>query len=88
MKTYDIFLDRLPSIDLHGYDIESARVAVNDFILESKLLNHKEILIIHGIGEGLVKESVHRTLKTNKLVESYKIASNNVGCTIVTLIDK
>ena len=47
MKTYDIFLDRLPHIDLHGYDRESAKVAVNDFILESSILNHKEVVIIH-----------------------------------------
>ena len=88
MKTYDIFLDRLPHIDLHGYDRESAKVAVNDFILESSILNHKEILIIHGIGQGLVKEIVHQTLSMNKLVESYKIAGTNIGCTIVTLKDK
>ena len=88
MKTYDIFLDRLPHIDFHGYDRESAKVAVNDFILESSILNHKEVVIIHGIGQGLVKEIVHQTLAMNKLVESYKIASTNIGCTIVTLKDK
>ena len=88
MKTYDIFLDRLPHIDLHGYDRESAKVAVNDFILESSILNHKEVVIIHGIGQGLVKEIVHQTLTMNKLVESYKIASTNIVCTIVTLKDK
>lgn len=88
MKTYDIFLDRLPHIDLHGYDRESAKVAVNDFILESSILNHKEVVIIHGIGQGLVKEIVHQTLTMNKLVESHKIASTNIGCTIVTLKDK
>ena len=88
MKTYNIFLDRLPHIDLHGYDRESAKVAVNDFILESSILNHKEVVIIHGIGQGLVKEIVHQTLTMNKLVESYKIAITNIGCTIVTLKDK
>ena len=35
-KTNDIFLDMLPSIDLHGFDREGARVATCDFILESK----------------------------------------------------
>ena len=88
MKTYDIFLDRLPHIDLHGNDRESDKVAVNDFILESSILNNKEVVIIHGIGQGLVKEIVHQTLSMNKLVESYKIASTNIGCTIVTLKDK
>jgi len=85
MKTNDIFLDMLPSIDLHGYDRDTARVAVNDFILESKILNKKEILIIHGLGTGIVKESVHQTLSQNKYVLDYKLASNNLGCTIVKI---
>lgn len=84
-KTNDIFLDMLPNIDLHGYDRESARVAVNDFVLESKILNREEILIIHGIGTGIVKEIVHQTLLQNKDVLDYKLASNNLGCTIVKL---
>lgn len=84
-KTNDIFLDMLPYIDLHGYDRESARVAVNDFILENILLNKKEILIIHGIGEGILREIVHKELSKNKSIQEYKIANNNVGCTIVKI---
>ena len=85
MKVNDIFLDRLPNIDLHGYDIESARVKTNDFINESIMQGFKEIVIIHGIGTGAVKKSVHKTLSKNKQVESYKIDIFNNGCTIVTL---
>jgi len=84
-KTNDIFLDMLPSIDLHGYDREGARVATNDFILENKILNNKEILIIHGIGEGIVKEAVHQELLRNKSVVEYKLANSNIGCTIVKI---
>ena len=84
-KINDIFLDMLPSIDLHGYDRESARVAVNDFVLENKILNNKEILIIHGIGEGIVKESVHQELSKNKNVLEYKLVSSNIGCTVVKI---
>ncbi len=87
-KTNDIFLDMLPSIDLHGYDRESARVAVDDFILESRMLNQKEVLIIHGIGTGIVKETVHNALSKNKSVLEYKIANNNTGCTIVKILTK
>lgn len=85
MKTYDIFLDVLPKLDLHGFDTLSAKVAVNDFVLENSILKKEEILIIHGIGEGLVKKAVHEALSKNKLVASYKIANNNIGCTVVYL---
>lgn len=84
-KTNDIFLDMLPSVDLHGYDRESARVEVNRFILENKILNNKEVLIIHGIGEGIVKDAVHKELSKNKNVIEYKLANNNIGCTVVKI---
>lgn len=82
---YDVFYNNLPYIDLHGYDRESARVKTEDFIIENILLKNKKILIIHGIGEGIVKESVYRVLKRNKSVVSYKIDIYNPGCTIVEI---
>ena len=82
---YDVFYNNLPYIDLHGYDRESARVKTEDFIIENILLKNKKILIIHGIGQGIVKESVYRVLKRNKSVVSYKIDIYNPGCTIVEI---
>ena len=84
MKT-DIFLNRYPSIDLHGFDRESARVAVNDFVEENIILKNKIIVIIHGIGTGIVKRSVHDTLMVNKNVLEYKTDNFNAGCTVVKL---
>lgn len=85
MQTYNIFLDMLPKIDLHGYDTESARVATNDFIDEALKMKYPKVVIIHGIGTGKVKESVHNTLSKNKYVSSYKVDNLNVGCTIVEI---
>ena len=59
----DIFLKNLPTIDLHGYDRDSARVKVEDFIKENVIMRNNKIVIIHGIGEGIVKKSVHEVLK-------------------------
>ena len=81
MQVHDIFLDNLPKVDLHGFDKESARVITNDFINEAIYLGYKEIIIIHGIGTGIVKKSVHETLSRNKHVESYKLDNFNNGCT-------
>lgn len=85
MEVHNIFLDRLPKIDLHGFDKESARVMTNDFIEESIILGYEEIVIIHGIGSGIVKKSVHETLSKNKQVLSYKLDNLNIGCTTVKL---
>ena len=79
----DVFFDRLPKIDLHGYDRDAARVQVNDFIDEAITMGYSEVLIIHGIGTGIVKDSVHDTLKKRKDILGYKVLFENLGCTIV-----
>jgi DNA mismatch repair protein MutS2 len=84
MKT-DIFLNRYPSIDLHGFDRDSARVSVNDFVDENVFLKNEMIVIIHGIGTGIVKKEVHEALRVNKNVLEYKTDNFNSGCTVVKL---
>ena len=84
MKT-DIFLNRYPTMDLHGFDRESARVATDDFVLENLILKNDMIVIIHGIGTGVVKSAVHEALRVNKNVLEYKTDNFNSGCTIIKL---
>lgn len=84
-----IFIDSYPKLDLHGFDRESARVAVNDFIKDNIKLKNEIVVIIHGIGSGIVKGSVQEALTKNKYVLGYKLFPYNIGCTIVHLsIDK
>ena len=80
-----LFVDNLPSIDLHGFDRDYARVKVLEFIKDNLILKNDIICIVHGVGSGIVKEEVHKTLKTNKNVLEYKLFYNNIGCTIVKL---
>lgn len=81
----DIFLSRYPKIDLHGYDRDTARMTVNDFVAENIILKNEMIVIIHGIGSGIVRREVHEALRVNKNVLEYKIDNFNSGCTIVKL---
>lgn len=85
MIVHDIFLDRYPNIDLHGFDRDMARVKVNDFIDESIYMGYTKVIIIHGIGDGIVKNSVHDTLSRRKDIIGYHVVPENIGCTIVTL---
>ena len=39
----DIFINRLPTIDLHGYDTASAKVATNDFISDNIILKKDKL---------------------------------------------
>lgn len=80
-----IFVDSLPSIDLHGFDRDTARVKVLEFINDNIKMKKDIICIVHGIGSGIVKNEIHNTLKRNKNVLEYKLFFNNVGCTIAKL---
>lgn len=85
MGINDIFLDRLPRIDLHGYDRDSARVAVNDFVDDAVIMGYTDVVIIHGIGSGVIKQTVQDTLAKNKKVLAYHIDGMNIGCTVVKI---
>ena len=85
MKIDDVFFDILPKIDLHGFDRDSAKVATDDFVDEAIKMNYESVIIIHGIGEGIVKKAVHEALSRNKDVLSFHVLGENIGCTIVYL---
>ena len=80
-----IFINDLPSIDLHGLDRNTARVKVLEFINDNKKQKKEIFYIVHGIGSGIIKNEVHTTLKRNKNVIDFKLLYNNVGCTIVKI---
>ena len=84
----DIFMMRYPQMDLHGYDRDSARMMVNDFVRDNYDLGNEMIVIIHGKGTGIVRREVHEALRVNKLVLEYKTYNFNDGCTIVRIMKK
>lgn len=80
-----IYIDSLPTIDLHGYDRDTARVKTLEFINDNIKMKNEIICIIHGRGTGIVKNEVHNTLKKSKDVLDYKLFYNNIGSTIVKI---
>ena len=78
----------LPTIDLHGYDRDYARICINDFIEDNYKQKKDTIIIVHGIGTGILRKITQETLKKNKYVDSYKIDNFNSGATIVKLKKK
>lgn len=80
-----IFPDSFPKLDLHGYDRETARVAINDFIEDNIKMGNEIITIVHGIGSGIIRETTAKVLKNNTYVIDFKSTYNNRGCTIVKL---
>ena len=62
------FLNILPSLDLHGYTREMIYVPVDEFINDNLKLNHKKILIVHGKGEGVLKQELQLRFKNDNEV--------------------
>lgn len=80
-----VFINQYPKIDLHGYDRETARVAIEDFIKENKKLKNEIFVIVHGVGSGTLKETTKTVLNKNKNVLEFKTYYYNNGCTIVRI---
>jgi DNA mismatch repair protein MutS2 len=75
----------LPTIDLHGFDREYAKYKINEFINDNYSMRNYKLVIVHGIGQGILKKTTQEVLRKNKLVEEYKIDNFNDGSTIVVL---
>lgn len=80
-----VFIEQYPKIDLHGYDRDSARVAINEFIKDNYKLKQEIFVIIHGIGSGILRKTTNDTLKQNKKVVEFKTFYYNQGCTLVRI---
>ncbi len=90
MKTSldDIFINSLPTLDLHGEIRDSARVLVNEFINDNYFLKNERIVIVHGIGTGALKDETYNILRKSKLVKEFHLNHYNAGCTLVYLKKK
>lgn len=78
-----VFIEKYPKLDLHGYDRETARVMIEDFIKENQKMKQEVFVIVHGIGSGILREETHKALKRNPFVLEYKTYYYNNGCTLV-----
>lgn len=80
-----IFIDSLPKIDLHGFDRESARLYINDFINDNIKIKNNIFAIIHGNGTGILRKTTIETLRKNKNVLEFKQYYYNTGSTVVRI---
>ena len=85
----DILTSKSPRLDVHGETYDSVSLYVTNFISDNLKLGNKYIAIVHGKGEGILKNRVHELLKSNSNVESFYLNNWNLGETIIVLkIDK
>lgn len=80
-----IFGDSLPKLDIHGYDRDTARIAIDDYVKENLKQKIEIFTIVHGSGSGILRTITQETLKRNKQVIEYKLNNYNNGCTMVRI---
>ena len=74
-------------IDLRGDDLESAILRVQKFIDDASIANLKTVTVIHGKGTGVLRKGIHEILKSNPLVETYRLGKYGEGETGVTVVE-
>ena len=84
-KIVDPFLFDVPSIDIHGYDRNGGVAMVKNFIDNQIRVGKRKVTIVHGKGEGILKQATHEYLRKDKRVENFKLNIFNDGETIVEL---
>ncbi len=72
-------------IDIRGYRAGEVASVVEKFLDNALLAGFDELEIIHGKGNGVLKEAVHELLGGLSFVTSYKFASADCGGEGVTL---
>ena len=84
----DLFIRNLPTLDIHGFTSDIVYYAVSDFINDNIKMGNKKIVIVHGIGQGILKKEVRRLFSFDYRVKRLYGDSFNLGITIIELNDK
>ncbi|MBQ3021388.1 MAG: Smr/MutS family protein [Bacilli bacterium] len=79
------FLSILPTIDVHGYNRDMIKYVLDTFINDNIKMSNKKIVIVHGKGEGILKNEIHSLLKRDKRVNRFYLDGFNIGQTIIEL---
>lgn len=74
-------------INVIGLNVEEAIFVVDKFLDDSYLAKLQSVRIVHGKGSGKLREGIHKFLKTNSLVKSFRIGSYGEGEMGVTIVE-
>jgi len=79
--------DAALEIDLRGMTGDEAEAATIAAVDAAVLAEHPYLRIIHGMGTGVVRERVHRVVKSDRRVARFALAPRNQGGTGVTIVE-
>jgi len=73
------------SINLIGKTSQEALEELEKFLSDAILNGFGEVEVVHGLGSGVLKQTIGDYLKKNPLIETYSNPKGNMGVTIVKL---
>ena len=71
-----------------GLTVDEAVPLVDKYLDDCFMAKLSPVRIVHGKGTGALRNGIHKYLKTNKYVDSYRMGTfgeGEMGVTIVTL---
>ncbi|MEW5844646.1 MAG: Smr/MutS family protein [Bacteroidota bacterium] len=89
-KGFDVYKRRLnfkSDIDIRGYRAEEAIEAVQDLIDDALMLGFSRVRILHGKGNGILKQVIREFLKTTPGVKSFGDEHVEFGGAGITIVD-
>ena len=75
-----------PDIDLRGKRADDALQILSEFIDEAIMIQRRDLRILHGKGNGILRELIRQQLKVNKLVEWFGDEQTDRGGAGITLV--
>ncbi|MFY9435795.1 MAG: endonuclease MutS2 [Limnochordia bacterium] len=76
-----------PEIDLRGYTVDDASIAVDKYLDDAVLSSLTQVRIIHGKGTGALRDAIQAQLSSHPHVKSYRLADPNQGGSGVTIVE-
>ncbi|MDR0423885.1 MAG: endonuclease MutS2 [Clostridiales Family XIII bacterium] len=77
----------MPSISVRGENLDGALAAVDKYLDDAYIAGLGEVTIIHGRGEGVLREGIHRMLKGHRHVKGFRRGAYNEGGDGVTVCE-
>ena len=78
-------MNELPKIDVHGMNSEDAILTVRINLKEFYDQGYQEVFIVHGKGQGILREKIRLLLSQTPYVKSIRSAKYNEGGDGVTV---
>ena len=76
-----------PEINVIGMNVDESVFVIDKFLDDCSLAKLQTVRIVHGKGTGKLREGIHKFLKTNSHVKSFRIGTFGEGEMGVTVVE-